>query len=50
MEHIVVYLTESGDLYYDSFYTKKAAMEFIENTDDKCIYIEGKKMETEDYT
>lgn len=47
---IVVYSTENHDLYNDQFNSREDALDFIENTDDKCVLIEGNDLKTEDYT
>lgn len=46
MKYIVVYVTEDGSLYFDEFKSEKAALKFIDNTEDKCQLIYGKHVST----
>lgn len=43
---IVPYVTENNDLYFEEFNDEDDALQFIEQTEDKCLMIVVKSLDT----
>lgn len=46
---IVPYVTENNNLYYEEFDDEDAALQFIEQTEDKCLMITIRSLDTCDF-